>query len=234
MRVVAVIQARMGSSRLPGKVLAPLAGEPLLKRLIARVRPARRLDGLIVATSQAPADDAVAAVCAATGTACFRGSETDVLGRFIAAADSLDADIAVRLTGDNPAVDASLVDYVLDRALPHMPPAVYVHNVDDSGFPRGLYVEAATMAALRTAAGDADDTDREHVTWHLRRRPEAFPAVVVKAPGRFAEVSLTVDTHEDLRRLNDIFRSLYRSAPDFDFRAFMVAADPAAAMDAKP
>ena len=117
MATVAIIQARMTSTRLPGKVLADLAGQPLLEYMIARVRRARRLDGLCVATTENRADDPVADLCDKLGVAVFRGDETDVLGRFAGAADTAQADTIVRLTADCPVIDPTVIDQAIEPRL---------------------------------------------------------------------------------------------------------------------
>ncbi len=230
--VVAVIQARMGSKRLPGKVLAPLAGAPLLQHLVARVRRSRRLDDVVVATSDQAADDAITALCATLGVACFRGSEWDVLDRVLAAAGN--AEIVVRLTADNPFVDGALIDYVLAAALPTMPPAVYASNIACGDFPVGLYVEVAAKAALLVAAESSDPADREHVTWYLRRQPERFPATDVGAPGRFPDMPLTIDTAADLTRVGGLFAAFHGRDPNFNYRDLMALAIPKQERQAAP
>jgi spore coat polysaccharide biosynthesis protein SpsF len=219
--VVAVIQARMNSTRLPGKVLLPLAGAPLLQRLIERVRRSETLDSLIVATSSRRDDDPIAELCARIQTACHRGSETDVLARVMDAAESQSADVVVRLTGDNPFVDGSLVDLVVRRFLSANPPAQYVHNVDNCGFPFGLFVEACDMNALRQALQSLDPADREHVTWFLRQRPDIFRHATTPAPAPFTEQKLSVDTPEDYAQLRPVFEAKFRENPDFGYETFL-------------
>jgi spore coat polysaccharide biosynthesis protein SpsF len=218
-RVVAVIQARTNSSRLPGKVLLPLAGAPLLQRLIERVRTARTIDALVVATSSKSQDDAIAELCAATQTICHRGSETDVLARVVEAADRERASTLVRLTGDNPFVDGTLVDLVVQEFQRANPPVHYAHNVEDCGFPFGLYVEVCEMAALREALQSTDAADREHVTWYVRRRPAQFRHLAVRAGVKFKERNLSIDTAEDYERLRPLFDSEYLRNPRFGYEA---------------
>lgn len=220
-RVVGLIQARMRSTRLPGKVLLPLAGAPLLQRLVERVGRAERLDALVVATGDGAADDKIAALCADLGVACHRGSESDVLGRMLEAGDAAGGDILVRLTADNPLVGGDLVDFVLDAFLPACPPYVYAQTVDETGFPYGLFVEAMTTAALRESAASTDPEDREHVTLCLRRQPERFPALAVKAPGRFTATHVSIDTGAEYERVKELFETFYARDPAFGFRALM-------------
>lgn len=226
MRAVGIIQARMGSDRLPGKVLRPMAGAPMLQHLIARAGRSQRLAELVVATSDHPRDDAIAALCRQTGTTVYRGSETDVLARMVAAAEAAQADIVVRLTGDNPLVDGALVDALLDRFLPQVPPLVYAQTVDGSGFPFGLCVEAVTLWALHAASTSDDPLDREHVTRFVRGRPEVFPSLVLESPRPLAEASVTVDTEEDFARVATLFEELRRHDPQFTYRDVIDALAP--------
>lgn len=139
----------------------------------------------------------------------------------LGAAEALEADVVVRLTGDNPMVGADLVDYVLDAFLPAAPPYVYAHTVDDTGFPYGLFVEAVTSGALREANESDDPQDHEHVTRYIRRRPERFPSLAVKAPGRFALDHVSIDTETEYRRVKSLFERMYRANPAFGFRDLM-------------
>ena len=214
-RIVAVIQARMNSSRLPGKILMSFAGAPMLQRLVERVSGAKTLDGLVIATSDTQADDPVEALCNQIGVSCHRGSEIDVLGRMLGAAQSHRADVLVRLTADNPFVDASLVDFVVGCFLGADEQVDYVQNVDDCGFPFGLYVEVCTMDALREANAQASAEEREHVTLYVRQRPDAFAHIRVEAPGAFQETHLSVDTPEDHARLKPLFERLHAENPAF-------------------
>ncbi|MCB9946834.1 MAG: NTP transferase domain-containing protein [Rhodospirillaceae bacterium] len=220
-RLVGAIQARMGSTRLPGKVLLPLAGAPLLQRLVERVRRSQRLDALVVATTDTPADDPIADLCTRIDVPVHRGSEDDVLARMLGAAQRHAADILVRLTADNPMVDGGLVDLVADAMLAARPPPDYAHSVDGTGFPFGLFVEAATMASLNEAAREADAEEREHVTLFLRRRPGRYRMLAVTAPGPFALDRVTVDTAEEYEQVRALFEEHYRRDPAFSFRALL-------------
>lgn len=223
MRVATVIQARMASSRLPGKVLRPLAGAPLLQRLIERVSRSKRTAALVIATSDQPQNDAIADLCQGLGVSVFRGSETDVLARMVGAAETVRADILVRLTADNPLVDGALIDDLLDGFLPQVPPLAYTNNVDNSGFPYGLFVEAATMWALYGAMTSKDPMDREHVTRFLRMQPELFPTYVLKSPLALEHSSVTVDTEDDFTTVARLFESLSQSKPNFTYHDVITA-----------
>src|SRR5688500_8743591 len=146
MKVVAVVQARAGSTRLPGKVLMELAGRPMLAQILRRVAAASRVDEVVLATSDLERDDPVAAVAEAEGVAVFRGSEEDVLARFVGAARSADADVVMRITGDCPLIAPEVIDAVVARLVDEG--ADYASNVLRRTFPKGLDAEALTMDAL--------------------------------------------------------------------------------------
>lgn len=218
-----LVQARMGSSRLPGKVMLPLAGAPLIQRLIERLRRSRRLDDLVIATSDQAENTPLAALCDSLACRVYRGSEEDVLGRMVAAAG--EADIVVRLTGDNPFVDGLLVDDLLDffDAGDRLD---YVANIEDSGFPYGLYAEVVRMDALRFAMQSDDPMDREHVTWFLRRQPERFRRATMKAGADLSAAALTIDTEDDYRRLAPVFADHFARNQAFTYRDVMTALIP--------
>jgi spore coat polysaccharide biosynthesis protein SpsF len=209
MNVVAVIQARMGSTRLPGKVLADLAGVPMLARVVERVRRARRVDAVWVACSDPPADDPIAALASRLAAPVYRGSETDVLGRFVGAADAAGADIIVRLTADCPLLDGAVIDRVVDELLRH-PGTDYASNVAERSYPRGLDVEAFTRAALtRMDQLGRWPEAREHVTVvaRLEHRSE-FQCRSVRSDTDDSDLRWTVDTADDLAWVSSVYHAL--------------------------
>ena len=203
MRTIAVVQARMGSTRLPGKVMADLGGMPMIDRLLARLSRARRLDGAIVATSDRPGDDTLAAHLSARGVAVHRGSESDVLQRFAAAARAAKADIVVRVTADCPFIDPALVDAVID--LRAATGADWASNAIERKWPDGLDVAVLTMSALDRADREAADPYcRTHVTPFVHGHVPAGIATgsfaLSHLPGGadFSHLRWTVDEPEDL------------------------------------
>jgi spore coat polysaccharide biosynthesis protein SpsF len=208
MRTVAIIQARMGSTRLPGKVLADLAGEPMLAHVVSRARRAATLAEVVVATTTAPADRAVSDLCAARGWPCFRGSEDDVLDRFYRAAREHRADVVVRLTGDCPLIDPAIIDQVVRAFHAHRPD--YASNVlTPRTFPRGLDVEVFSFEALARAWGeDCNAAWREHVTPYLYRQPQRFRLHRVAADADYSSLRWTVDTPEDWQLIVRLFGAL--------------------------
>ncbi|MDQ3756265.1 MAG: glycosyltransferase family protein [Actinomycetota bacterium] len=196
-RVVAVVQARVGSSRLPRKVLADVAGKPLLERVLDRVAAAH-VDGIVVATTQHDDDDAVVALAAAHGVDVFRGSDTDVLDRTFKAATAARADIVVRVTADDPFKDPAVIDLAI-RRLANDPRIAYASNTLEPSYPEGLDVECLTVDALATAWQEATlKSEREHVTPFIWTRPERFPLGSIRAEVDRSHLRWTVDYPEDL------------------------------------
>jgi spore coat polysaccharide biosynthesis protein SpsF len=203
----------MGSSRLPGKVLADVTGRPLLARVVERLRPSRSLDELVVATTTFPSDDAVVALADELGVASFRGNEEDCLDRYYRAASSYDAEVVVRLTGDNPVIDPRLVDDIV-AGFVAKPEIDYASTVLSGTFPLGLGVEAFAAAALEAAWREAvDQSWREHVTPFFYKQPERFGIWAVRADPDASHVRLTVDTPEDL----ELVRRIFSHFPTADF-----------------
>lgn len=198
MSVVALVQARMGSTRLPGKVLADVAGAPLLERCLRRLSRAETLDEVVVATSSSPRDDKLAEWCDAAGWRCVRGSEDDVLGRFADAARVVAANVVVRICGDCPLMEPSIVDRVV-RALQGAD-ADYASNFfPRRTFPRGLDVEALSREVLdRLAAEDANPEWREHVTEYLLHHPDRFRIAAIENEEDLSHLRWTVDEPADL------------------------------------
>lgn len=171
-RIVGITQARMGSTRLPGKVLRRAAGRSLLDWQLSRLSRCHSLDALVVATTDLPTDDVLARHALALGVPVYRGSEADVLDRFYRAAEAAGADIALRFTADCPLIDPDLVDALVTYFLSQ--PLDYA-GIDVSRYPRGLDAEIVTVSALRTAWHEATAPfEREHVMPFLWQQPERF------------------------------------------------------------
>jgi spore coat polysaccharide biosynthesis protein SpsF len=197
--VVCVVQARMGSSRLPGKVLQPLGGHPLLGFLLNRLLGLAPIP-VVVATSDLDRDDPIAALATAHGAPVVRGSEHDVLARFVAVLEQFPASTVVRITADCPLTDPQLVRAVL--ALHDETGADYTSNVLPRSFPKGLDVEVVTAAALRAAHHEAcDPREREHVTPFVYRRSERFRLANLASHRPLGGLRWTVDTADDLAAL---------------------------------
>jgi spore coat polysaccharide biosynthesis protein SpsF len=223
--ILAVLQARMSSTRLPGKVLMPLAGAPMIVRQIERVARSRRIDKLVVATSEHAGDDGLARVVRREGVAVFRGSLDDVQARFIGALDEFGpADHVVRLTADCPLADPQVIDATIDRVVSAR--ADYGSNTPPHRtFPQGLDVEVMTAGALRSAALRATTPEeREHVTWTLHRRPDAYRQAFHSQGPEEGDVRWTVDYPHDYAFVAAVYDALYpanRAFTSDDVRAFL-------------
>ncbi len=207
MRVVAIIQARAGSTRLPGKIFKPILGKPMLAHMLERVQKAKKLDTVVLATSDKPEDDATAALGAAAGVAVFRGSETDVLDRFYNAAKDAGAEAVVRLTGDCPMHSGAVVDEVVEHFLKSG--ADYCAGPADT--PEGFDTEVFSFSSLERAALEAAlPSEREHVTLYIRNHPELFTIAPVWKKGviNCSSMHFSVDTPQDFELAENIFAEL--------------------------
>lgn len=206
----------MTSTRLPGKVLKSAAGKPLLAHHVERLRRAARIDELVVATTANATDDVTAEWCSGAGVAVFRGSEHDVLERYVLAARAHAADVVVRITSDCPLIDPAVVDRTVGAFLDAWPRFDYASNRIVKTYPRGLDTEVATLAALETAHSEAiEPPDREHVTFFIHRQPQRFRLLNVAADGDFSHHRWTVDTPEDFELVRRILEALYPTNPAF-------------------
>lgn len=209
MEVVAIVQARMGSERLPGKVLLDISGESMLARAVHRLRRARLIDRVVVATTIADADEEIVAECEQIGVLSVRGSEEDVLGRYQMAALAVDADAIVRVSADSPFVDPEVCDLVVSRFLDADPAVDYASNKIQPSFPLGLDVEVFTREALsRTAMEAVEPFERAHVTVYMYQHPERFSLLAVRSDRDLHSWRWTVDTAEDLAFARAVFERL--------------------------
>jgi spore coat polysaccharide biosynthesis protein SpsF len=207
MRTLVIVQARMGSSRLPAKVIADVAGVPMLERVIQRALLARTVDQLIVATSEQQRNDVVAQLSSRLGIECFRGSEDDVLDRYYRAAKHFGATAVVRLTADCPLIDPAVIDKVVRVFLAG--DYDYVSNTLEATYPDGLDTEAFSMEALEAAWSQARLTsEREHVTPYICRRPDLFRLANVKHDVDLSHLRWTVDEEKDLAFVRAIYGHL--------------------------
>jgi spore coat polysaccharide biosynthesis protein SpsF len=210
MNVVAIIQARMRSTRLPGKSLAPIAGRPLLGHVLDRVRACECISRVMLATSEAPADQAILDFAQGEEVAAFAGSELDVLDRFFQAATQCSADIVVRITADDPFKDPVVIDAVVRRLL-DSPGTDYASNTLQPTFPEGLDVEAFTFAALEKAWREARlPSEREHVTPYMWKNPERFQLTNVAHSEDLSALRWTVDFPEDLEFARQVYMRLFK------------------------
>lgn len=226
MRKVAVVQARTGSSRLPGKVLMLLAGRPVLDHVVTRVSAAERIDEVVVATTDLPGDDAISDYCRDRGWTCVRGSESDVLSRYALAVRESGAGIVARVTSDCPLFSPRILDAMLAAFDPDSMDYMST-NWPERTFPVGLDCEVMRADALLAIADTATDLyDREHVTPHFYRNPDRYRLAGHRCEPSLAHLSITLDTSEDYQRLVTLLeRHPELGDPDADV-VQIVAGDP--------
>ncbi|MDB9921424.1 glycosyltransferase family protein [Actinomycetota bacterium] len=212
---IAIVQARMGSTRLPGKVLADLCGAPLLQRQLERVRRATSLDRVVVATSTDETDLPIAELCESLDVPCFRGDLNNVLARFLGAISEFNPEVVVRITADCPLISPSVIDSIVHSFFES--DCDYLSNTLDPTFPDGVDVEVVRVRALRALARlDTDIHEREHVTLGIYRRPEQFVVRNFTGDPDLSNLRWTVDSPEDLEFVRWVYTKLFYTNPKFD------------------
>jgi spore coat polysaccharide biosynthesis protein SpsF len=207
MRVVAIIQARMGSTRLPGKVLKDIGGRTMLARVVRRTQRSTLLDEVVVATTVKSDDDAIVAECTRLGVPVFRGEEDDVLDRYYRAAQAHRAQAIVRITSDCPLIEPDVIDEVVDAFLETTPD--YACNTLERTYPRGLDTEVMTLAALERVWRQATESyQRIHVTAYIYQNPDQFELLSITGDQDFSHYRWTVDTLEDLEFVRAVYDRL--------------------------
>jgi spore coat polysaccharide biosynthesis protein SpsF len=213
MNTVVVVQARTGSSRLPGKVLLPLTGRPLLQRMLERVLAARTPSAVVVATTEEPGDDVVETVAGAVGVPCFRGHSTDLLDRHYRAGLAFQADVVVKIPSDCPLIDPAVIDRVIGEYAARAGEADFVTNLHPPTYPDGNDVEVMPIDVLETAWKEATDVhQREHTTPFIWEHLERFRIRNVEWPSGFdysATHRWTIDYAEDYAFLAAVYEELW-------------------------
>jgi spore coat polysaccharide biosynthesis protein SpsF len=209
----------MGSTRLPGKVLKPIAGRPMLSYQLERLRSASRVDRIVVATTTSPIDDEIVDFCSAERVACTRGSEQDVLSRYAEAAAQFNADVIARVTSDCPLIDPALIDCAIAEFETGGRRYDYLSNMIEPTWPYGMAIEVFTTVALMEADREAvAPAEREHVTPFIYWRPQRYRLKsLVRSPG-LSFHRWTVDTQEDFELVSRIIEALYPRKPQFDMQ----------------
>lgn len=212
--IAAIIQARMSSTRLPSKTLMNLVGRPLIWHVVDRIAASTAIDQIVLATSEAPTDNVLAAWAEGAGIFCYRGSEYDVLDRYYGAARACGAAIIARVTADDPFKDPTILDRVVrhleDRELD------FAYNNNPPSFPEGLDTEVFTFAALEEAAKMAQDPfEREHVTQYLYRHPECFRQENIICNRQLSHLRWTIDTPADFQMAHEVYKRLYKEGHIF-------------------
>lgn len=214
MKTVAIIQARMGSTRLPGKILMKVMDKPLLEYQIERVQRSKRIDEIVVATTTDQKDDEIVAWCNKMNVTSYRGSEDDVLSRYYEAATKNKADLIVRITSDCPLIDPDVIDQTISLILQN--DYDYVSNILERTYPRGMDVEVFWYTTLeKTHVSTRSQAEREHVTPFIYRNPSLFKLGGVTYPHDLSKYRWTVDTVEDFNLIENILTHLYTRKKEF-------------------
>jgi len=216
-KVAAIIQARVGSTRLPRKVLKKIVGKPMLWHVIERVKKARLIDEVVLATTTKKEDKVLLELAKRSGTKSYAGSEEDVLDRYFQAATRFGADSVVRVTSDCPLIDPEVVDkvvrYFFDGGFD------YVSNTVKLSYPDGLDVEVLSFRVLKEAWDKARlSSEREHVTSYLKNHPEIFKIGSVENEEDLSHMRWTVDEERDLKFVREVYKRLYREGEVFYMR----------------
>ena len=216
MKFIATIEARMTSSRLPGKVLLQASGIPLLEHLVNRLRAVQSIDGIVLATTTNDSDDPLEEFARQMNINCFRGSELDVMERVIRAASSVNADVIVEITGDCPIIDSEIVEQAI--RIYKYNNADYVSNAIIRSFPDGMDVQVFSLDTLvKSFQMTNSPLDHEHVTLHIRNHPEIFNHINLIAPPEmhWPELGLTLDEISDYNLLKFIIEYFEKINPKF-------------------
>lgn len=209
MKVIAIIQAHMSSSRLPGKVLKDIAGKSMLERVIERTARFIPVNHIVVATSTNSVDDAIVALCQKQNIVYFRGSDEDVLLRFTETARFAQADVCIRITSDCPLLDPVLSQHILQSFLNAKPAVEYAANTIPHTYPRGLDTEVFTTKALEQACREAtSDYQRRHVTVYMYENPQMFRLLNIASDIDRSDWRWTVDYNEDLEFVRSVYERL--------------------------
>ncbi len=216
LRVVILVQARMGSTRLPGKVLKEVMDKPLLHYLIERLERVEFKDEIVITTTVNVEDEKIVDFCRFEKIPLFRGQSEDVLDRFFYAAQTFKADVVVRITADCPFCDPLIIDQVIKTYLDNYPKYDYVSNSHMRSYPIGMDVEVFSFKALEEAFHEATlPEEREHVTPFIYRRPTRYHKKLISHEPDLSNFRLTVDTIEDFELIKKILEDIYPKKPHF-------------------
>lgn len=217
MNVVCIIQARVGSTRLPKKVLKKICNKTVLEHDIDRIKKVKNIDSIVIATTTEDKDIEIVNEAKRLKVNYFRGSENDVLARYYFAAKENNADVVVRMTSDCPLIDPGVTEAIIQCYLEKSDMYDYVSNTLERTYPRGLDIEVFSFSALEKAFNEAKlDSDREHVTPYIWRNGEVFRIFQYKNEKDYSDLRLTLDTDEDFELIEKVYGELYLSKKDFD------------------
>jgi len=211
-----VVQARLGSTRLPGKIFKEVLGKPLLHYQLERLRRVQNVEGIVIATTTNPNDQPIVDFCNREGLHCIRGSEEDVLSRYVAAADAFGLDVVVRITSDCPLIDPLLIDKGLLCFWQHYKELDYLSICHERTYPVGMDFEIVRTDALKKAFYEATSPyDKEHVTPYIWHHPELFRLGNLQQAKNQSHHRFTLDTQEDYMLIKKVFEEHYPQNPEF-------------------
>ncbi len=215
--ITCVIQARVGSKRLPGKVMKLMLGKPMLENLINNVIKSKYISNLVVATSNLKENNSIEELCKKLKIFCFRGSEEDVLSRFEKVSTIYKSEFIIRLTADNPFVDFNLIDFLIEETFNKYKNFDYINNIENSGFPHGLYVEIIRAKQIKKIRLLKLKEDLEHVTTSLRNNKKLFKIANIRTSLKFKYSNLTVDNLEEFKKAEKILLALKRKHSVYNY-----------------
>ena len=226
MKVLVIVQARMTSTRLPGKIMMEVCGKPLLEHQINRLKGVKTADEIVVATTTNSIDNIIIDLCKKLNISFHRGSENDVLGRYYETAIKYKGDIIVRITSDCPVIDPDVVDHIIDFYIKYKDKYDYVSNTLFRMYPRGMDTEVFSFKALKETHVEATkQMDREHVTSFIHQQPQRYCLCNVPYDSDESHHRWTVDTQEDLELVTKIFDSLFYVNPEFSLEDILDLVD---------
>lgn len=224
MNIVAITQSRMGSTRLPGKVLKKVNEKTLLDYQLDSLKKSKLLTQVVVATTTESSDDAIVQLCEKRDQAYFRGSESNVLERYYLAAKKYKADVVVRITSDCPVIDAEIVDNVIQQFINNK--VDYASNSLERTYPRGMDTEVFTMKALEMAySGATEQKEFEHVTPYIYFHPQLFKILSIKNDINYSKYRWTVDTDEDFKLIENLIEFLSVQSQEINLHNLLNAMD---------
>lgn len=218
-KIVCVVEARMSSSRLPGKTMKRIMGIPMLELLIERLKRAKTIDDIVVATSDQPEDDVIGELAENIGVKCYRGSLEDVLTRVIEATEYVNGEVIVEITGDCPLIDPAIIDHVVNVYLETN--ADYVSNVLEATYPAGMDVQVFSLTVLKEISELTSNLEeREHCSWLIYKNPEKTKYKLLNVKGSCdlfdPHLRLMVDYPQDFEFVSKIYENIYPTKRDFD------------------
>ena len=216
MNISLIIQARMNSSRLPGKVMMPIMGRPILEYCLERVAKSKKISEIIVATSNLKVDEEIVNFVSNLGFKYFCGSETDVLNRYFLAAKKYNSDVIVRCNADCPLIDSDIIDLIINAYLDNIGKYDYVSNILEPSFPIGMHTEVFSYDSLESANTNAKNIlEREHVTPYIYNNPQKFNLKNISMKEDLSHYRLTLDQIEDYELIKKIYENLYDTNKNF-------------------